>query len=189
MMPSPHSKRSGWSRYAAIVLPIVAGAAGLGYAYALFDYRCIPGDEGIVVQLAWKISEGQIQHRDYFFSVPPVSFLLLAAWFKIMGVTVFAERMFVLGQAVALVVLCDALLRRYTTNLLARSVVWIFLIPVGVYAWPVPSYHWIVALFQLGATLALFNSQDAGGNMRWSIAAGAFTALQASRSKTRVATS
>jgi hypothetical protein len=69
--------------------------------------------------------------------VPPVSFLLLGAWFKITGVNVFAERMFVLGQAVALVVLCDALLRRYTSNLLARSVVWIFLIPVGVYAWPV----------------------------------------------------
>lgn len=168
---------SGPARYAAVALPIAVAAAGLGYAYALFEYRCIPGDEGIVVQLAWKISEGQVPHRDYFFSVPPVSLLLLAAWFKIMGISVFAERAFVFGQAVALVVLCDALLRRYTHNLLARSVVWIFLIPVGVYAWPVPSHHWVVAIVELAATLALFKAQDASGNWRWGVAAGALTAL------------
>jgi hypothetical protein len=116
-------------------------------------------------------------HRDYFFSVPPVSFLLLGAWFKLLGISVFAERLFVLAQAVVLVILSDALLRRYTANLLARSAVWIFLIPVGVYAWPVPSYHWIVAIFQFGAALALLNSRDAGGNARWAIASGALTAL------------
>lgn len=176
-MHAPNPRAPGITRYAAVALPIAVAVAGLGYAYALFDYRCIPGDEGIVVQLAWKISEGQIPHRDYFFSVPPVTFLLLGAWFKILGVNVFAERLFVLAQAIALVVLSDALLRRYTTNLLARCAVWIFLIPVGVYAWPVPSYHWIVAIFQLGAALALLNSRDSDGNTRWGIASGTLTAL------------
>lgn len=173
----PHPKQSTVVRCATIALPIAAAAAGIGYAYTLFDYRCLPGDEGLMVQLAWKISEGQVPHADYFFSVPPVSFLLLGAWFKIMGVNVLAERVFVFAQAVALVALCDALLRRYTANLLARSVIWTFLIPVGVYAWPIPSYHWIVAIFQLGAALAILNSRSAGGNLRWGIAAGALTAL------------
>ena len=155
---------------------------GLGVFAAIFfvrlmDCRFIIGDEGVSTLGAWRILEGQVPHRDFFAIFPPFSFLPTALAFKVLGVGFHAERLLVLVYAVLLILLVDRLLTRYTTSVAARSAAFAFLIPFGVFAWSIPSHHWVVDVVQLLAVLALIRSLENGSEVVWGSIAGALTAL------------
>jgi len=158
-------------------LAIIAIACfAIFYAVCLFDYGYIHGDEGIALMGGWRIFLGQIPHRDFFEFIPPFSSLLLALFFTLFGPGFFAERLLVMALALALIVVCDRLLRHYSQNRLARCLAATFLIPYGVMQWPLPSYHWVVDILQIMALYSLASGL-CRPSLWWGVCAGACTVL------------
>ena len=155
---------------------ILLSCCGIFYALQLFDYGYIHGDEGIALMGGWRVSQGQIPHRDFFEFFPPFSFLLTALFFKLFGTGFFAERLLVMAYAVLLILASDHLLRHFTKALTARCLVASFLIPYGVLQWPLPSHHWVVDIAQLLALSALICGLKRPP-LLWGGLAGVLTAL------------
>src|SRR5215469_3955467 len=58
---------------------------GLGYLYIFRHFTTIEPDEGIVLQGATRILDGQVPYRDFFSFYTPGSFYLVAALFRVFG--------------------------------------------------------------------------------------------------------
>ena len=161
------------------------GALALGALFAwsllfqirFLDEKLLLGDEGVAVMDAWRISQGQVPHRDFFEIVPPFSFLPTALVFKLFGVGVLQERLLALFYGLLLVLLADRLVARFGASVWARCLPAALLTAFGVSYWPVPSHHWVVDLLQLGAALALLSGLDAPRPLCWGLLAGALTGL------------
>ncbi|MDD5109854.1 MAG: glycosyltransferase family 39 protein [Patescibacteria group bacterium] len=67
----------------------------LAYAvvgFIIFWQHDVSSDSGVVLTGAWQISEGQVLYRDFVQFYPPGTFYLLAAFFKLFGVSYAVAR-------------------------------------------------------------------------------------------------
>jgi hypothetical protein len=62
------------------------------YLRVFYDYSNLNGDEGIVLQGAQRILNGEILHRDLFSFLPPGSYYWMALLFKIFGSSILVAR-------------------------------------------------------------------------------------------------
>lgn len=147
------------------------------FASRAFDLAIDVGDEGVTATQAWRVARGEVPGADFFEIIPPVSLLPPALSVAVFGPTVFAQRLLTLLYAALLILLTDALVSRYAKAWGPRALVALFLVPFGVYYWPMPSHHWAVDLLQLGALLALESAFRSPRPGRWGAAAGALSAL------------
>ncbi|MDH5721005.1 MAG: hypothetical protein OEZ13_10415 [Spirochaetia bacterium] len=125
------------------------------YMLKNFYYSYQMGDEGIALVDAWRIEQGQVPVKDYFSYIQPFSFLITALFFKMFGVNFFAARLLTLFYGVILMILVDQILKYFKSSLYIRSAAIAFLIPYGIFAWPMPSHHWLVGILQLTAVLSM----------------------------------
>jgi hypothetical protein len=132
-----------------IVIASIVLLMGIAYAFAFFDYGYIHGDEGVALMGGWRISLGEKPYLDYLEFFPPFSLLPTALIFSVFGANFLAARLLVLGYALLLIFSADFLLSRLTKNFLPRLALAAYLIPFGVYHWPIPSHHWVVTILQL----------------------------------------
>lgn len=137
-------------------------ALSLAFQLGVLDEKFNLGDEGVALVGAWRISQGEVPHRDYFEIVPPVSFLPTAAVFKVFGAGLLQSRLLALAYSLLLLFLVDALLKRLGTSPWGRAFALAFLTPFGIFYWPMPSHHWVADLFLLGAVLALVDALSEG---------------------------
>jgi hypothetical protein len=150
---------------------------GVLYLLRTFNLKPLLGDEGVATMGAWRIASGQVPGRDFFEIIPPFSFLPTAVAFRLLGVSVVAERLVAFVWGCALLLLIAALLRRFVHGDWARAAGLCLFIPFGAGCWPIPSHHWAVVVLQLAALWALDRSAENGGERHWAALSGVLAAL------------
>lgn len=167
------------SRLGPFLLLLIAAWGVIFYART-FDQKLLPGDEGVALMNAWRISCGEMPHSDFFLFIPPASFLPAALLFKIFGPSLLISRLLAFALAVLLAVSADLVLRRLGAGIMIRILSVSFLIPFGVSYWPIPSHHWWCDIFCLfSAYFFLKATEDQGSIKASAFAAGASLALAA----------
>jgi len=159
-------------------LLVLLFALSLAFQLRVLDEKFLLGDEGVALMGGWRVSQGEVPHRDFFEIIPPVSFLPTAAVFRLFGPGILQARLLVLAYSLLLLLLVDRACSRLGASAWARLFPLALLTPFGVFFWPVPSHHWLADLFVLGALLALLRAIEPGtAAARWAALAGACTGL------------
>lgn len=70
---------------------------------ALFRYSGPPMEEGFMLVFPEQLLHGRVPHRDFLHLYGPGSLWALAGWYKVLGVSLTAERIFGLGQLAVIV--------------------------------------------------------------------------------------
>jgi hypothetical protein len=163
--------------------PFVAHLAGaalflVGLAHAVPNVwapRTLFYDEGIVLSHALFVSKGLVPYRDFYSNYPPGIFYLLAAIWKVTGVSGLAARVLALVARVAVVLLAGWLGgrlagRRFSS--LAAGLLACWLVPLEL----IPA-AWVVALCLAFLFLVLASRSLASGTARALAGAGAVLGL------------
>ena len=118
------------------------------------------GDEGSTVYGAQLVAQGAVPYRDFFVeNFGPGSYYLLAAFFKLFGITWVAARLSVLVTGVSTAMLVLWMTRRLCRG--ARSVLpALMVLLTGIPVWTGSNYHWDSSLFGLLAVAAFFLWQE-----------------------------
>lgn len=153
--------------------PLLVAFLAVLFLVAHFNLKPVVGDEGVLAMDGWRMSRGQVPHRDFFQFIPPMAGFIQAGFIRVLGPTVFALRLpgFICGL---LLILALALLSsRLLVSPLARAVPLAVLVPFGVGVWPFASHHWWVDIFLLFALVLLLEAERREAPFRWALAAGA----------------
>jgi len=156
---SQNSDRNSRDRWIALLIGITT------FAYLLPFYRFIllNADEGVVLQGAQRILDGQIPYRDFFSFLPPLSFYWTALLLKLFGDSILAPRAALLVYGAGFSSVTYLLARRTAGRpaaLLATYVCAIISLPTSFYV----QHNWESTLFAtlaLVAAVRLFDSPSA----------------------------
>jgi hypothetical protein len=99
-------------------------------------------DESLELYCAAHVLKGQVPYRDFWTMYGPAQFYVLAAFFKLLGISVWVGRLYDALVRAGLACVCFALTdrltsRRYAASVFAIVLVWISCIDNPVYAFPV----------------------------------------------------
>jgi hypothetical protein len=113
--PPVGASRPSWARWrpewqTAVAVGIVAVVFALPMR-ALFHYQGPPMEEGFMLVFPERVLHGAIPHKDFLHLYGPGSLWALAAWFKVLGVSLTAERIFGMAQLGGIVFGVMALVR------------------------------------------------------------------------------
>jgi hypothetical protein len=140
-------------------------ASARGFSAGIAGY-----DEGLVLTHTNAVLHGQLPHRDFYSAYAPANYWLLAAVWRVFGVSVSAARL--VGFCVHLGIGCFASRlaaraggRRFSWPTLGVVLTWLFTLN------SVP-YAWLLGLFWALATLELALVSRDTRSRGWSIAAG-----------------
>ena len=147
------------------------------FFFRLFNLTFVMGGEGVALVSAWRISGGEVPHRDFFEIIPPFSFLPTALFFKVFGAGFPAERLLNVIYALLLMAGCDVLLCRYTRDIRARLLLLAVLVPFGYYYYPLPSHHWVVDILHLFSLWALSLALAGENTSAWAGLSGFLSGL------------
>jgi hypothetical protein len=120
---------------------------GLFFVAMLFQLAVIQRklgvyDESLELYCAAHVLKGQVPYRDFWTMYGPAQFYVLAAFFKLLGISVWVGRLYDALVRAGLACVCFALTnrltsRRYATFVFAIVLVWISCIDNPVYTFPV----------------------------------------------------
>jgi hypothetical protein len=110
------------------------------------------GDEGILIDGAVRVTEGQLPFRDFVEVMGPGTFYWLALFFKLLGTTWLATRICLLFTTLGITVLLFYLARRLRCGMEAVPV--IFFVAVSYHNWNAISHHMEGTLFGLASFAA-----------------------------------
>ena len=116
--PVPHWAARGADRMTVLVVVGVAVLFILPLR-ALLRYQGPPMEEGFMLVFPEQVLNGQVPHRDFLHLYGPGSLWALAAWYKLLGVTLTAERIFGAAQLAAIVAGVTALARPWGHRVMA----------------------------------------------------------------------
>ncbi len=108
-------ERPAWARLrpswqTTVVVLLVLVVLGLPLR-ALFRYQGPPMEEGFMLVFPEQILNGEMPHRDFLHLYGPGSLWALAVWYKVLGISITAERLFGLLQLATIVIGVMALVR------------------------------------------------------------------------------
>src|SRR5690349_2641400 len=115
---STESLRTGHERQTERAILILLFLACLGYLWVFRRFSSIEPDEGIVLQGASRILDGQIPYRDFFSFYTPGSFYLVAALFRFFGNSFLVAR----GSLAAIGALCSLVTYLLCRRVCSRSI-------------------------------------------------------------------
>ena len=101
------------------VIPVLIFLACLGYLWIFRHFTTMEPDEGIVLQGATRVLDGQVPYRDFFSFYTPGSFYLLAGLFTIFGNSFMVARSSIAVVGAACSVITYALARRMCSRSIA----------------------------------------------------------------------
>lgn len=115
----------GWARRS-IDWRTVAVVIGVAIVFglpmrALFRYQGPPMEEGFMLVFPEQVLNGQVPHRDFLHLYGPGSLWVLAGWFKLVGVSITAERVVGAAQLGAIVFGVMALVAPWGRKVMAAS--------------------------------------------------------------------
>jgi hypothetical protein len=172
-VPEPVSPRAGWEAVRRVRTAMVAGHRGtvlavalVGLAIALpiptlFQYQGPPMEEGFMLVFPERVLAGDVPNKDFLHLYGPASLWSLAAWFKIVGTTLSAERLYGLAQHLGIIF---ALFRlalpwgRRVATVCGFLGVLLVITPIGLAAL---AWNGGVALGLIGLSIALVGAQRA----------------------------
>jgi len=94
-----------------LIASLVFGLSALHFGF-FYNYTLVNGDEGIILQGAQRILQGQVLYRDFFAFITPGSYYWIAFFFKIFGSSIEVGRAVLLVEGALLSVLTYLLARR-----------------------------------------------------------------------------
>ncbi|MFN8017786.1 MAG: acyltransferase [Acidimicrobiales bacterium] len=100
--PADWSRRR-WRDWRSWVAVAIVGAAIAIPLRALMRYQGPPMEEGFMLVFPERILHGDMPHKDFLHLYGPGSLWALAAWFKVVGVSITSERVFGLAQLATMV--------------------------------------------------------------------------------------
>ena len=123
--PTSDTHRPGWAlRRPAWQTLVVVALVAVVFALpmrALFRYQGPPMEEGFMLVFPERILAGDVPHKDFLHLYGPGSLWALAGWYKALGVSLTAQRMFGMLQLAGIVVGIMALARPWGRKVMASS--------------------------------------------------------------------
>ncbi|MEZ5204048.1 MAG: hypothetical protein R2701_06620 [Acidimicrobiales bacterium] len=89
------ARRPTWQTVVAVGIVALAMVLPLR---ALLRYQGPPMEEGFMLVFPERVLDGDVPHKDFLHLYGPGSLWALAAWYRIVGVSIAAERLFGLAQ-------------------------------------------------------------------------------------------
>lgn len=117
-LPAWARRRPTWQTSLAVAIVAIAMALPLR---ALLRYQGPPMEEGFMLVFPERVLLGDVPHRDFLHLYGPGSLWALAAWFKVFGVSITAERVFGLLQLAGIVFGMMALVRPWGRKVMVAS--------------------------------------------------------------------
>jgi hypothetical protein len=165
--------------FTVIILTLLAILSWLPYMQTLFPHLSY-GDEGIVVQSAYRIYLGQVPYQDFFTAGTPGSYYWTSLFFSIFGPTFLAVRIGTLIiSAIILLTTCFILKACGARSLLTYLLAAVFLAHFGGPYWFIASHHWVALAFSLISLLLLLPKQHSPPAPVRILLSGAFAAATA----------
>ena len=173
-----HSSEQNKHLLLILLLALVAIISWFPYMNSLFPHLSY-GDEGVIVQGAYRVFNGQIPYKDFFSIMAPGAYYWTAILFSIFGPTFFAVRLgTLLIAATILIVTCLVIRSCGARSTISYILVAIFLIHFGGPYWFIASHHWLALCFSLLSLLLLSKAQNATSSI-YIILSGSFAAATA----------
>ncbi|MCB1031895.1 MAG: hypothetical protein KDA95_11190 [Acidimicrobiales bacterium] len=116
--PEWSQKRPSWQTLVSVGVVLLALLAPLR---ALLYYQGPPMEEGFMLVFPERILAGDVPHVDFLHLYGPGSLWILAAWYKLFGVSIMAERIFGFIQLAAVVFAMMALVRPWGRKVMVAS--------------------------------------------------------------------
>lgn len=137
------------------------------------------GDEGLVAQSAYRISQGQIPFKDFFTAIVPGSYYFYALLFKLFEPSFIVLRLGVMLISLLLLLSVWHVLTKFRiVSFLPYLATACFLAFFGGPAWFIASHHWLSALLCVSSLAYLLPDTDAiAPSDRSAFAAGILSAL------------
>ncbi|HWF05293.1 MAG TPA: glycosyltransferase family 39 protein, partial [Candidatus Angelobacter sp.] len=129
-------------------------------------------DEGFLIDGAVRVTHGQVFARDFFEVVGPGTFYWLSAFFKVLGVTFFATRVWLFLDSLGTALLMYFLSRRICSQYQSLPAILFFATSFGM-LWPAISHHTDSNFFALLAFACVILWQDFRNSI-FLVAAGVF---------------
>jgi hypothetical protein len=159
--------------------------AGLFFAAMLFQLIVIQRrlgvyDESLELYCAEHVLKGQVPYRDFWTMYGPAQFYVLAAFFKLLGISVWVGRLYDALVRAGLACVCFSLTnklasRAYAASAFAIVLVWISCIGDPVYTFPV----FPALLCSLGSVLFLYRYLNDSSSVRPLFLAGLLAGITA----------
>lgn len=145
------------------------------YLAFFFNRGWVPKDEGILGQMAERVLQGELPHRDFDDPYTGLLDFWHALAFRLLGVELTSIRYFLLAAALAFVPLFYLAARRAAPPVVAGAVTLFCVV------WSLPCYFasmpsWYNLFLATGGALALLRHVETG-RARWLVAAGACAGL------------
>lgn len=157
------------------VIPVLIFLACLGYLWIFRHFTTMEPDEGIVLQGATRVLDGQVPYRDFFSFYTPGSFYLVAGLFRVFGNSLGVARTSIAVVGAACSVVTYALARRVCPrhiSLLAALLATI----VGTAFRFLVLHNYYSTVFACLTVYAAVRFVE-GRNSAWAFATGSFVAL------------
>jgi hypothetical protein len=117
-LPGWAHRRPEWQTSVAVGIVVVAMLAPLR---ALMRYQGPPMEEGFMLVFPERLLHGDLPHKDFLHLYGPGSLWVLAGWFKAVGVSITAERVFGFAQLAGIVFGVMALARPWGRRVAVAS--------------------------------------------------------------------
>jgi len=131
------------------------------------------GDEGVLLHGAERMLHGRRLYADFFEILPPGGFILTAAWFQIVGISILSARSLAILTIVGITCFTYLACRRASGNARLSAAFTIGWIMMAQQLWVVVSHHWFTTLFSMIAVwAALAGVEDERRRLRWPLIAG-----------------
>jgi dolichyl-phosphate-mannose-protein mannosyltransferase len=145
------------------------------YLLAFLRYSALEPDEGIVLQGAQRILDGQLPYKDFFSFYTPGSFYLVAALFKVFGNSFVVARFSIVIVAAIFPVLTYAFARRACSRSMALFVASLTIVAGAAYRFLV-LHNWYSTLFTCLALYAALRMLETHRTV-WAFMTGTFCSI------------
>src|SRR5262249_23299446 len=130
-------------------------------------------DEGVWLHAAQRMLGGATLYLDFFEFVPPGGFVLVAAWLKIAGLSLWSARLLALLSIVGIACFTHLACQRASKNALLSGFLVISWAVMSQGTWTQVSHHYFATFFSMiAAWAALRNIEEERSKLQWSLIAG-----------------
>ena len=123
-----------------------------------FRYVFWLGDEGVLLHGAERLLRGEALYRDFFEFLPPGSFVLVAAWMKVIGPDFGSVRLLAVCVIAGIAALTYAAARLVSGNRFLAALLAVAWAALSQGGWTVINHHWFATAASMGSAMAVLSA-------------------------------